>query len=224
MQKYNFRYYSLAYGAAFYDRFLEKNADIAKIGNPAITPSFTFSWNYPVILDIERKTVYYHAHFGHRNSANESVFQEYMTEIKDGSSQGSRHFLFADNVLLGTDKFIYLENWADQPRPTRGKLSDFLYAIVAYVEKDMMKYYIYTMRTDMGARLLETYMGSFIGSQSDYDKYGVKVISKILSQTFVNNYMNEDDLESEFRQFTHRNLSDYRLKSFFEHYPIRSGS
>jgi len=224
MQQYNFRYYSIAYGADFYDKFLNKNTDILKIGNPALQPTFTFCWNYPVILDVERKTVYYHATFGHRNNANEDVFNDNLEEIKNASGLGSRHFLFSDGNLIGTDRFIYLKYWANQPRTTHGRLSDFLYAIVSYVEKDMIKYYIYTIRTDLGAKLLETYFGSYFSTGGEYTEFGVRVVSQLLSKTYINNYVTATDFKDRFREFSRRSLSEYKLKSFFEQYPIRSGS
>ena len=85
-----------------------------------------------------------------------------------------------------------------------------------YAKQDGTIFYIYPLRSENGAKLLEMYFGKFFKADSGLEFFGIKLIANLIRLIYASNYVTAISFESHLNKETVESMSDYQLDLFFE--------
>ena len=213
--QFNYRNYTTTSGELVYRDFILKNGGMDEIANTNIDVSFILCDDYPVVVNPNKQSVYYH--YSPSSGAilqKEALLQKFHKEIENTYETGGDFLVFADSELVGTDKVLYEKHWFKHPTTLSGKVFTFIYLLVAYSGKNLIKYYLHPLRTDEGGKFLNKYTGSFFDSSIAYEEFGLNIVHNILKLTFNNQHMKLEDFMEAFKKFNTRDLSKYETETF----------
>jgi len=204
----DYRAYGHIKGGKVYDELIRKgdSPEIVAIHPEA---SYRLSWDYPLFVFLKTRNIHYSS-FG--NFVNEAWFNERADELATGVKADCDYLVYLDDVLIGTDQFIYADCWFDQPIIYDGKISENLYLTAALREGTSIQYYFYPLRTGSGSAFLQHNIGAYFSSKGEFDDFGIGVLANMISLTYSNQYMSEASLPKFFPKKILRSMSDYQFK------------
>ena len=205
----NFKYYGHTFGGhAGYARYIMQNLYSNRLNDSTIESRFYLTSNRPALVNPFKKTIYYLDNS--QGYLDENVINRYRQQLTDGINNDATMFIFCDDILIGTDKYILEEYWAAQPITLHGKPFEYLYMLVCFMKNNLLSYSLYSLRTPAGREAVENYFGSYFHESGNFDEYGLKLMVNILKLSYGNGDISVDGLKDSFAKGEIRSMNEYR--------------
>ena len=208
----NFRYYAHCIGSQFYKDSLKKDVPLEHLVDKFHEAKFMLTDCYPILVEPSKTNVHYSTY--NKGPVKDSFWKKNRDEILNGFQSGFKFLMFIKDTLVGNSQTIYSEYWCSQPMSMYGKMSSFLYVIMAIPHKNEMRYFIYPLRTKSGGKFLELYHGRYYSKKGTFDTFGLNLLTNLIRLSYSANEFEISGFKECFAKDMPNDIKKYRIKRF----------
>lgn len=180
-----------------------------------LDPSFILSVHYPTVYKVKEKTFHLNS-YSYSNFTMKELLSKYEKEFINAEKENLDTLVFVDNVLVGTNKFIYQKYWTSELRAKNNRFSTYYYLIINLFKKGESVYSVYPLRTSGGGEILEKFFSQYFSNKGTFTDFGKNVLVDLIRHFYFVNFFTKTGFTENLKETPINTLEEYQTKNIME--------